>query len=154
MNIYRILNILNIKYKLLEHPPVCTRKDAKVIKDKLNGTECNNYFVKDQKGNYFLLVFEESKTVNLKTLAQKLRLLPLSFATELDLLGVFRIRDRKVTPFAIVNDFDNQVKLIIDSKLRDKILLFHSDGNTKTLAIRFNSLVKFIECEEHKCIYI
>ena len=53
MNIYRILNILNIKYKLLEHPPVCTRKDAKVIKDKLNGTECNNYFVKDQKGNYF-----------------------------------------------------------------------------------------------------
>ena len=139
---------------MLEHPPVCTRKDAKVIKDKLNGTECNNYFVKDQKGNYFLLVFEESKTVNLKTLAQKLRLLPLSFATELDLLGVFRIRDRKVTPFAIVNDFDNQVKLIIDSKLRDKILLFHPDGNTKTLAIRFNSLVKFIEREEHKCIYI
>lgn len=51
MNIYRILNILNIKYKLLEHSPVCTRKDAKVIKDKLNGTECNNYFVKDQIGN-------------------------------------------------------------------------------------------------------
>ena len=154
MNIYKVLDILNIKYKLLDHPPVYTRKDAKVIKDKLNGTECNNFFVKDQKGNYFLLVYEESKTVNLETLAQKLRLLPLSFATELDLLGVFKIRDKRVTPFAIVNDFDNKVKLIIDSKLRDKILLFHPDGNTKTLAIRFNNFVKFIKCEEHKCIYI
>ena len=48
----------------------------------------------------------------------------------------------------------NKVKLIIDSKLRDKILLFHPDGNTKTLAIRFNNFVKFIKCEEHKCIYI
>ena len=154
MNIYRILNILNIKYKLLEHPPIFTRKDAKAIKDKLNGTECNNYFVKDQKGNYFLLVFGEGKILNLQTLAQKLRLLPLSFANELDLLGVFKTRDKRVTPFAIVDDLDNKVKLIIDSKLRDKILLFHPDGNTKTLAIRFNNFVKFIECEEHKCIYI
>lgn len=154
MNIYRVLNILNIKYKLVEHPPVYTRKDAKVIKDKLKGTECNTLFVKDQKGNYFLLVFEESKTVNLQTLAQKLRLLPLSFATELDLIGVFRIRDKRITPFDIINDLDNKVKLIIDGKLRYKILLFHPDGNTKTLAISFNSFIKFIECEEHKCIYI
>ena len=112
MNIYRILNILNIKYKLLEHPPIFTRKDAKAIKDKLNGTECNNYFVKDQKGNYFLLVFGEGKILNLQTLAQKLRLLPLSFANELDLLGVFKTRDKRVTPFAIVDDLDNKVKLI------------------------------------------
>ena len=154
MNIYKVLDILNIKYKLLEHPPVYTRKDAKVIKDKLNGTECNNFFVDELVLTEKKDDFEESKTVNLKTLAQKLRLLPLSFATKLDLLGVFRIRDRKVTPFAIVNDFDNKVKLIIDSKLRDKILLFHPDGNTKTLAIRFNNFVKFIKCEAHKCIYI
>ena len=154
MDIYRILHILNIKYKVLEHPPTYTLKELKSIKKKLNATICQTFLITNKKGIYFLVVFEENKTVNLETLAQKLRVPDLSYAGELDLLGVLRTKPGVVTPFDIANDLENTVILVIDSKLKDKTLLFQPDGNTRTMALKFRDLVKFIQYERHKSIYI
>ena len=155
MNTYKILELLNIKYKVLEHSPTYTLKELKDVMKKLNGTICQSFLVTDRKMVYFLLVFEENNTVNIKTLAQKLRVSELKYASELDLLGVLRKEKvGNVTPFDIANDFNDIVILVIDSKLKDKTLIFQPDGNTKTIAIQFNDLVKFINYEEHQCIYI
>ena len=126
----------------------------KSIKKKLNATICQTFLITNKKGIYFLVVFEENKTVNLETLAQKLRVPDLSYAGELDLLGVLRTNPGVVTPFDIANDLENTVILVIDSKLKDKTLLFQPDGNTRTMALKFRDLVKFIQYERHKSIYI
>ena len=154
MDIYKILELLNIKYKVLEHKPTYTLKELKDVKKKLNGTICQTFLVTDKKGRYFLVVFEENKTVNLQTLAQKIRVSNLYYASELDLFGVLRTKPGMVTPFDIANDFDNTVILIIDNKLKDKIVMFQPNGNTKTMALKFSDLTKFIYYEEHKSIYI
>ena len=70
------------------------------------------------------------------------------------MLGVLRTKLGVVTPFDIANDLENTVILVIDSKLKDKTLLFQPDGNTRTMALKFRDLVKFIQYERHKSIYI
>ena len=58
MNTYKILELLNIKYKVLEHSPTYTLKELKDVKKKLNGTICQSFLVTDRKMVYFLLVFD------------------------------------------------------------------------------------------------
>ena len=43
MSLYSILDELNISYERIEHKPVFTVEDARIIKDKLSGVGCKNY---------------------------------------------------------------------------------------------------------------
>lgn len=154
MNIYRILDLINVKYKVIKHPPISELKQAKEIKQKLNGVFCKSFLVTDKKGRYFLIVYEESKTVNLQTLAQKIRVSELTYASELDIIGILRTKPGNVTPFDISVDYNKRVMLIIDSKLQDKNVLFQLNGNTQTLALKFRDFMKYIIYEEHKSVLI
>ena len=55
-----------------------------------------------------------------------------------------------VTPLGIINDTNNLVKVIIDKSLVNKTLLMHPEVNTKTLAIKYNDLIKYIEHLNHE----
>lgn len=154
MNIYRILELINVKFKVLEHPPITALKEANAIKQKLNGVFCKSFLVTDKKGKYFLVVYEEHKTINLKTLAQKIRVSELCYASELDIIGILRTKPGNVVPFDISVDYNKKTMLIIDNKLKDKILLFQPNGPTKTLAIKYEDFLKYIYYEEHKIIII
>ena len=67
---------------------------------------------------------------------------------------ILSLKQGSVTPFGIINDFEKKVELVIDDDLKDKKLLFHPNINTKTISILCNDLIKFIEFEQHKYIFI
>lgn len=153
MDIYNILDELNIKYEQIEHKPVFTIEEAleENIPDKINGVECKNLFVKN-KDNYYLIFMEASKRANLKELAKLLNKSKLSFSNEKELKEILNLNIGSVTPIGIINDKNNLVVLLIDRDLKGKKVLVHPNTNTKTMSIEYEDLIRFIEYTNHKYI--
>lgn len=151
MNLYEILNNLNIKYEELEHKPVVTSLEAQFIKDQINGIGVKNLFIKDSK-NYFIVLLEDNKKADLKELKSILNSGHLSFASETELERILHLKRGYVTPLGIINDVDNLVTLVIDKDLKDNTLLVHPNINTKTISIKYEDLIKFIDYFKHKYI--
>lgn len=154
MDIYKLLNDLNIEYKEIEHEKVTTIEEAKKIKNMIEGKGCKNLFLTDHKNNYYIYVLEEDKKANLKELSKILNCSHLSFASTEDLSSILNLPVGSVTPLAIINDKDNKVELLLDKDLVNKKLLFHPNINTKTISIMYNDLLKIIKKCNHKVTII
>lgn len=152
MGILKILNKLEIKYELLEHEAVFTVEEAKKIENMVEGIGCKNLFLKDKKGNYFLLVIEENKKANLKDLALKLNVAKLSFATAEELNELLGLEPGSVTPLSIINDKENKVVIVIDEYLKDKKILAHPNINTMTVSLECADVIKLINHTNHKYV--
>lgn len=151
MNLYDILNELNISYEEVSHEKVMTVEEAKNIENMIEGIGSKSLFLKDKK-NYYLIILEENKRADIKELANIIGCNKLSFASSERLKEVLGLEEGSVTPFGIINDVDNKVTLLIDKDLIDNKLLFHPNVNTKTMSITYDDLIKFIEYENHKYI--
>ena len=72
MNIYELLNKLEISYQEVNHPKAYTVKEIQNLHLKIKGTGCKNLFLKDKNSIYYLLILEENKRANMKDLAKLL----------------------------------------------------------------------------------
>ena len=154
MNLYEILDKLNIKYEEVEHEAVFTAEQAQFIKVEIEGIGCKNLFLTDKKGKYFLVLMEDNKKANIKEIAKITGASHLSFASKDELEKILLLKQGSVTPLGIINDIENKVILVIEKELKDKKLLLHPNTNTKTIAINYKDLIKFIEFGKHKYILV
>lgn len=155
MQVYKLLNKLNIEYIELEHKAVYTIEEAlkENIPSKIEGIECKNLFVKS-KSNYYLIFIDASKRANLKEIATKLNETKLSFASEEELKEILNLEVGSVTPLGIINDKENKVTLLLDKTLENNKVLMHPNVNTKTISIEYKDLIKIIDYTNHKYINI
>lgn len=155
MSIYDILNNLNIAYKEITHEAVYTIEEAikENIPARINGIECKNLFVKN-KDRYYLIFIEASKRADLKNISKIVSENHLSFATIDELHSILKLDIGSVTPLGIINDKDNKVTLLLDRELMNHKVLVHPNINTKTMAIEYEDLIKFIEYTNHTYILI
>ena len=152
MNVLKVLAELGIKFELLEHEAVYTVEESRRLRifEKLNGQPCKNLFLRNKRGDYFLLVLPADKRADLKLVAKLLNLPRLSFASEEELEKILGLHTGAVTPLGIINDDAKKVRLIIDAELQNKILLLHPNTNTATISIAFADLLKIILHTEHE----
>ena len=73
----------------------------------------------------------------------------LSFANSEKLFEILHLTPGSVSPFGIINDKANLVTLLIDTDLQGEKLLFHPNINTKTIAISFDDIMRFIMYTGH-----
>jgi len=154
MEILKLLKKLNINYELLEHKAVFTSEEASFIKEQIEGLGVKNLFLKDTKKNYYLLLREDTKPVDLKKIQEKVGTSRLSFGNEEELKNIMNLTKGSVSPLGIINDKNNLITIIIDNELKDKKLLVHPLINTCTISIKYEDLIKIIEHEKHNYIKI
>ena len=70
----------------------------------------------------------------------------------IELKSILGLDKGGVTPLGIINDNNNLVTIIIDSNLKNKVLLMHPEVNTKTLSISYQDLLKYIKYLNHDYI--
>lgn len=150
--VYKLLEFLDIEYEKAEHEAVFTVAQAKFIKTLINGNGCKNLFLKNSKGEFFLIILEDCKNADLKLIRKNIETSRLSFANGEELLRILNLTQGSVSPFGIINDKKNKVKIVIDKDLEGKRLLFHPNTNTSTVAVSFRDMIRFIEYEEHEYI--
>lgn len=154
MTIEEKLKSLNIDYQQVNHTAVYTVEEAKEKVPYIDGIGCKNLFLKTKKKEYFLYTLPEDKQISLEELAETLKLTKLHFASSNSLEEILGVIAGSVTPLAIINDPENKVTVILDKELIGKKVLVHPNRNTRTISIKYNDLIKFIESENHKIIEI
>jgi prolyl-tRNA synthetase len=114
---------------------------------ELSGQIAKNLFLKDKKGKFYLLTALHSTPTSLKTLAKKLKGSGGSVRTgdEAVMQQLLGVRAGAVTPFAIANDRERKVELIVDSLLWSAgKVCFHPMVNTATTEISTEDFAKFL----------
>ncbi len=147
IELYNLLEQLNIPFQYREHPPVATIEEARLYWKNLDSGRCKNIFLRNHKGNrHYLLVLEHLRSVVMKDLEQRLKQGKLTFASEPRLIKYLGITPGSVSPFGIINDTEHHVHLFIDEKLLEfEKLSFHPNINTASLVIKRTDLIRFIE---------
>jgi Ala-tRNA(Pro) deacylase len=145
------LAALGIAQRTHEHPAVFTVEEAKSLRGKLPGGHCKSLFLKDKKGGLWLAVMLEERRIDLKALADRLEAPRFSFGSAELLREVLGVTPGSVTPFALINDGNHRVRVVLDAEmLRDDPLNYHPLDNTKTTAVAPQDLLKFIASCGHE----
>ena len=152
--IYKTLDELNIKYRIINHKAVFTMEE--VIKENIEPYEniLKNIFIRDdKKRNYYLVLVCHNKKVNLKELSNKINSRKLSFADEEDLYNYLGLTKGSVSPLGILNDKAHKVTILIDKDIEnglDMASKFFFKGNYKKSLETAIAAINIIEPDIHK----
>lgn len=146
---------LGIRVETHAHAPVFTVEEAKALRGLLPGGHCKNLFLRNKKEQHWLVVCEEDRQVDLRRLGDQLGAGRLSFGSSDRLMRVLGVPAGSVTPFALINDPECRVSVILDQAMMAHDLLnYHPLDNSMTTAIARDDLVAFIESCGHRPVIL
>lgn len=144
------LDGMGIVTETVTHPPLFTVEDARAHRDGLDGKHFKNLFLKDRKGGLWLVVCLEDRRVDLNALSRRLGAPRYSFGKPELLAEVLGVTPGAVTPFALINDRDIRVRLVLDvGALGEEPLHFHPLRNDATTRISAADLLAFCRATGH-----
>jgi Ala-tRNA(Pro) deacylase len=142
---------LGIPAPTVEHAPVFTVEEAKRLRGELPGGHCKNLFLKNKKGRLWLLVCLEDRQVDLKALEKYLGAGRLSFGKPELLWEVLGVEPGSVTPFALINDTETKVQVVLDAAMmKEEALHYHPLENGATTRVTPTELERFIAACGHE----
>ena len=144
------LATLGIDQRTVEHPPVFTVEEAKALRGNLPGHHIKNLFLRNKKEEMWLVVALEDRAIDLKRLGEALGAGRLSFGSPERLRRHLGVEPGSVTPFALVNDEMQVVRLVLDRGLAEGgPINAHPLVNTMTTAIASADLLRLFEATGH-----
>jgi len=146
--VFARLSELGIQIRTHHHPALFTVEQSKALRGELPGGHCKNLLLRDKRKRMWLVVCLEDQTVNLKTLGSIIGADRLSFASADRLMHVLGVIPGAVSPFALINDTEHVVTVVLDKAMMElSPLNYHPISNEMTSAIDPRDLMAFI----HSC---
>jgi Ala-tRNA(Pro) deacylase len=140
-----------IKTTTVQHPPLYTVEESQKLRGEIAGGHTKNLFLKDKKGKLWLVVAEEDASIDMKRLHERIGSARLSFGKADLLMAVLGVPPGSVTPFALVNDTEKLVTLVIDEPLlAHAVLNFHPLTNEATTSIARDDFLVFMRTCGHE----
>jgi Ala-tRNA(Pro) deacylase len=144
-DLYALFERHQISWRTLEHPPVFRVEEGQEIKAALPGGHTKNLFLKDAKGQLWLISALGETRIDLKRLPAVIGSARLSFGAEQTLYEALGVRPGSVTLFALINDPDHRVRLVLDrALLRHDVVNFHPLTNSATTAVAREDMMRFL----------
>lgn len=155
-NVYNVLDKLGINYIEIKHRAVYTIEEVNQLNITIPGMGIKNLFLRNKKGNeHYLVIVEDSKSVDLKQLSMKIGTTSLSFASQERLEKYLNLTPGAVTPFGLINDTENKVKVILDNDIQKSNQLgFHPNTNTATIVINYQDFEKYLQWSQNEYTFI
>jgi Ala-tRNA(Pro) deacylase len=149
-DLFERLKSLEIETKTYEHAAVFTVEEANALKGGIPGGHCKNLFLKDDKGQLWLIVCLGESQIDLKTAPAKIGSRRLSFGRPDLLMEVLGVEPGSVTPFGLINDTGHRVNVVLEAAMMaHELVNYHPLKNTATTTIRSADLVRFIRALGH-----
>ena len=150
-DIYEFFGHHSIPYKRHDHPAVFTCAEAELLVPDLPAAKTKNLFLRDNNGKrHFLVIVSDDKTVDMKTLRDRIGSSKLSMGSAERLKKHLGITPGSVSILALVNDPKHAVEVIIDADLwKADSLRFHPLVNTSTLVISRQAVERFVTATGH-----
>lgn len=141
-----VLDKIGINYTNHEHPAVYTVEEADLHHDGVDGVHSKNLFFKDRKKNLILIVTLSDKPIKIKEVEKKIDAKGLTFGKPELLAEVLGVIPGAVTPLAVINAKNHDLRVILDEEMMEHELLnFHPIVNTATTTMASKDLLKFME---------
>lgn len=151
----QFLDGLGIASTTRRHPPVHTVEEARALRGDIPGGHCKNLFLKDKKDQLWLVVALEERPVDLKSLDKRIGAARLSFGKAELLREVLGVEPGSVTPFALLNDRDRRVRVVLDrGMMQIRPLNYHPMHNAATTTIQPEDLLRFLAATRHEPLTI
>src|ERR1700683_748300 len=141
------LDGLGIAQKTVSHPPLCTVEESQALRGKIPRAHTKNLFLRDKKGTAFLVVTLEDAAIELRSLHRLLGASGrFSFGSADLMRELLGVEPGSVTPFAVINDKELRVTVVLDAAMMEHAVLnFHPLVTTGTTTISREGLLKFLE---------
>lgn len=149
------LTDLGISSVTKDHAPVFTVEESQVLRGELPGGHIKNLFLRNRQEEMWLVTVEENRRIDLKALGEQLTgvtggTAKLSFGSPDRLMTYLGVVPGAVTPFAVINDRNRKVKMVLDRHLLDyDFINAHPLVNYKSTTIAPVDLLKFLAAEGH-----
>ncbi len=147
----QFLKTLNIEVVKYEHPAffTCAESDdycKENLPAMLKGKNKNLFLKNKRKDQFYLVTVSADKRVDLNELRKTFGESKLSFGNEEDMLRLLKLMPGSVTPFGLLSDSENHLKMFVDQDLfNEEIIYFHPCVNTASWGIKPNDLEKFLD---------
>ena len=138
-----------IDYTRADHVPLRTVEDSKKVQDQFlpseqGGGHIKNLYLRDNKKRNILVIAEQDRSIDLKTLHQTLGTGRLSFGSADRLMENLGVRPGAVTPLSMINGVKSGVQIYIDKALQGcKQIYVHPLVNDRTLGLTPEGLNAF-----------
>jgi Ala-tRNA(Pro) deacylase len=144
-DLFAFFDAQGIAHSTLDHPPVFRVEEGLEIKAALPGGHTKNLFLKDAKDQLWLISALGETQIDLKALPRVIGSARLSFGSEQTLYEALGVRPGSVTVFALINDPQHRVRLVLDQALLGHELVnFHPLINSATTAVSREDLLRFL----------
>jgi len=149
-DLFARLDSLGIATTTHHHPPAFTVEEGNRVWGSIPGIHCKNLFLKDAKARLWLVVAPAERRIDLKRLPERIGSARLSFGSAPLLAEVLGVEPGSVTPFALINDVDRRVCLVLDAWMMTQPLLnFHPLRNDMTTTIATEDFRAFLRATGH-----
>lgn len=119
-----------------DHPAVFRVEEGLDLKADLPGAHTKNLFLKDAKGQLWLISAEGHAVIDLKRAHQVIGSARLSFGNPELMAQTLGVAPGSVTAFGLINDTGHRVRFVLDRTLAEAELVnFHPLTNTATTTI-------------------
>ena len=143
---YDFLDNLQVSYQRVDHEAAMTMEACAEIDTVLGATTCKNLLLCNrQQTDFYLLLMPGEKPFQTKILSAQLGVSRLSFASADSMETLLDITPGSLSVLGLLNDQNNQVKLVIDQEvLQGDYIGFHPCINTTTLRFMTKDLMEII----------
>ena len=136
---------IGVSARTLEHPAVFRVEEGEEIKARIPGAHTKNLFLKDAKGQLWLLSAEGHAVIDLKRLHTVIGSARLSFGSAGLMEEVLGVTPGSVTAFALINDEARRVRFVLDRTLAEADQVnFHPLTNTATTTVGADDFRRFL----------
>jgi Ala-tRNA(Pro) deacylase len=140
------LDAHGIAHATLDHPAVFRVGEGEAIKAALPGAHTKNLFLKDHRGQPWLISAEQSAVIDLKRLPAVIGSGRLSFGSADLMAATLGVTPGSVTALALINDTARRLRFILDRTLHEADAVnFHPLVNTATTTLRQADFRAFLE---------
>lgn len=142
---------LGIATTTVEHEAVFTVAESSKLEHDIPGGHTKNLLLKDKRDRLYLVTALGSAVIDMKSLHKILGSDRLSFAKPDLLLEVMNVTPGSVTVFALINDIERRINVVLDARLMEhETINCHPLENTATTNIARDDLLRFIRACGHE----
>jgi Ala-tRNA(Pro) deacylase len=149
--LFALLDRLGIAHATVSHEALFTVEQSRALRGQIPGGHTKSLFLKDKRGEFYLVVAPEDAAIALKSLHQRLGAGRFSFGSPQAMRELLGVEPGSVTPFAAINDTEGRVRVVLDAALlAHEVVNFHPLLNTMTTSISRAGLLEFLAATGHE----
>jgi Ala-tRNA(Pro) deacylase len=140
-----VLDTLGVAHATTEHAAVFRVGEGDEVKRAIPGAHTKNLFLKDAKGQLWLISAEDRTAIDLKRLPPVIGSAKLSFGNEALMGEALGVTPGSVTALALINDTQHRVRFVLDAALaKASQVNFHPLTNTATTTLSQAGFRRFL----------